>query len=110
MIDAERYYVNHEQELLAAIAALKVFRCYLLGEHFTLITDNIPNTYLATQPTLSRRQARWSEYLQRFHFSWVHKPGKVNVADPLSRNPNFKNLTVVLAVTNSQTQGSRGRN
>ena len=99
MTDAERNYVNHEQELLAAIAALKVFRCYLLGEHFTLITDNMPNTYLATQPTLSRRQARWSEYLQRFHFSWVHKPGKVNVADPLSRNPNFKNLTVVLAVT-----------
>ena len=33
--DPERNYVNHEQELLAVIVALKVFRCYLLGNHFT---------------------------------------------------------------------------
>ena len=108
MTDPERNYVNHEQELLAAIVALKVFRCYLLGNHFTLITDNKPNTYLDFQPTLSRRQACWSEYLQRFHFSWVHKPGKFNVADPLSRNPSFRTLSVVLAVaTRRQTQSRR---
>ena len=108
MTDPERNYVNHEQELLAAIVALKVFRCYLLGNHFTLITDNKPNTYLGSQPTLSRRQARWSEYLQRFHFSWVHKPGNFNVADPLSGNPSFKTLSVVLAVaTRRQTQALR---
>lgn len=53
MTKAEMNYVNHEQELLAVIAALRVFRCYLLGEHFTLVTDNMPNTYLDTQPTLS---------------------------------------------------------
>ena len=57
MIAPEMHYVNYEQELLAAIVALKVFRCYLLGNHFNLITDNKPNTYLDTQPTLSRRQA-----------------------------------------------------
>jgi hypothetical protein len=66
MNQAERNYVNHEQELLAVIAALKVFRCYLQSAHFTLVTDNMPNTHLATQPTLFRRQARWSEYLQRY--------------------------------------------
>jgi len=97
MTKAEMNYVNHEQELLAVIASLKVFRCYLLGDHLTLVTDNMPNTYLDTQPTLSRRQARWSEYLQRYNFTWVHRPGKQNVADPLSRNPSFK-LNVVLAV------------
>ena len=75
---------------------------------FTLITDNKPNTYLDSQPTLSRQRARWSEYLQRFHFSWVHKPGKFNVADPLGRNPSFKTLSVVLAVaTRQQTQALR---
>ena len=72
MTDAERCYVHHEQELLAAITALKVFRCYLLGNKFNLVTDDKPNTYLDTQPTLSRRRARWSEYLQRFHFNWVN--------------------------------------
>lgn len=73
----ERHYVNHEQELSAAIAALKVFCCYLLGNHFNPINSNKPNTYLDTQPRLSRRQARWSEYLQRFHLTWVQKIWKV---------------------------------
>ena len=36
---------------------------------------------------LSRRQARWSEFLQRFNFVWEYRPGRTNVADPLSRNP-----------------------
>ncbi|KAL0052364.1 hypothetical protein WJX82_000917 [Trebouxia sp. C0006] len=49
-------------------------RCYLLsGKQFNLVTDNRPNTFLQTQPILSRRQARWREYLQRFHFNWVHR-------------------------------------
>ena len=60
--------MKDEQELLAAIAALKVCRCYLLGNHFNLMTDNKPNTYLDTPPTLSWRTCHWSEYLQRFHF------------------------------------------
>ena len=68
-----------------------------MGAHFTLVTDNMPNTYLDTQPTLSRRQARWSEYLQRYNYTWVHRPGKHNVADPLSRNPSFRQLHAILA-------------
>ena len=32
--------------------------------------------------------ARWSEYLQRFHFTWEYKPGSTNsAADSLSRSP-----------------------
>ena len=100
MTSAERNYVVTEQELLATVEALRVFCCYLLsGQQFTLVTDNQPNTFLQTQPTLTRRQARWSEYLQRFHFNWVHRPGRHNVADPLSRNPSFLALNALLAVT-----------
>ena len=81
-----------------------VFRCYLLsGKQFNLVTDNMPNTFLQT---LSRRQARWSEYLQRFNFNWVHRAGRHNVADPLSRNPNFQHLNALLAVS---TRGSTGK-
>ena len=62
MVAAERNYVVTEQELLATVEALRVFRCYLLsGQQFNLVTDNKPNTFLETQPTLSRRQARWSD-------------------------------------------------
>ena len=102
MTDAERNYVNCEQELVTAILALKVFRCYLLGNPSTLITDNKSKTYLDSQTTLSCWQACCSDYLQRFHFSWVHKPGRFNVADPLSRNLSFTTLATRLAVTTRQ--------
>ena len=107
MTAAERNYVVTEQELLATIEALRVFRCYLLsGKQFSLVTDNRPNTFLQTQPILSRRQARWSEYLQRFNFIWVHRSGRHNVADPLSRNPEFKHLNALLAVTTRCSTGN----
>jgi hypothetical protein len=90
LIPAERNYTTTEQELLAVVHALKTWRCYLEGaKHpFVVRTDHNPLTFLPTQPELSRRQARWSEYLQRFHFTWEYKPGKVNMAaDALSRCP-----------------------
>ena len=52
------------------------------------MTDHCPNTYFKTQPTLSRRQARWSETFQQFQFEWEYRPGRINVADPLSRLPD----------------------
>ena len=108
MTAAECNYVVTEQELLATVEALCVFRCYLLsGKQFNLVTDNRPNTFLQTQPILSRRQARWSEYLQRFHFNWVHRAGRHNVADPLSRNTASKYLNALLAVVS--TRGSTGK-
>ena len=88
-IPAERNYPVTEQELLGVVHALKVWRCYLEGSKFTVITDHKPNTFLGTQPTLSRRQVGWSEYLQQFDFTWEYRPGKTNVADHLSRHPGF---------------------
>ena len=68
-VAAERNYVVTEQELLATVEALRVLRCYLLsGQQFSLVTDNKPNTVLETQPTLSRRQARWSGEFAAFPF------------------------------------------
>ena len=100
---AEHNYVVTKQGLLATVEALRVFRCHLLsGQQFILVTDNRPNTFLQTQPTLSRRQARWSEYLQRFHFSWVHRPGRHNAADLLSSNPSFLALNALLALSQGQ--------
>jgi hypothetical protein len=41
-----------------------------------------------TSRSLSRRQARWSEYLARFNFYIEHVPGIKNKADGLSRRPD----------------------
>ena len=88
-IPAEINYSTTEQELLGIIKALKEFRPYLEGgQHpVQLVTDHHPNTYLRTQPNLSRRQAGWSEYLERFNYTWEYVPGRLNVADPFSRAP-----------------------
>jgi hypothetical protein len=55
-----------EKEMLAVVHALRVWRCYLEGADFTVYTDHVSNTFFQTQPNLSRQQARWSEFLQRF--------------------------------------------
>jgi len=71
--DAELNHQTTEKEMLAVVHALRVWRCYLEGAEFTVYTDHVSNTYFQTQPNLSRRQARWSEFLQRFGaFEWKY--------------------------------------
>ena len=86
MNTAERNYRTHERELLAVIHALRTWRHYLAGQKFTVVTDHYSLQYLRTQPNLSKRQARWLDFIAEFNFDIVHKPGKSNVvADALSR-------------------------
>ena len=88
--DAETRYTTGEQELLAVVHALQIFRCSLEGPHVVkVITDHQPLTYLPTKTRLSGRQARWQGFLSRFRIEWVHRPGTINVADPLSRHPAY---------------------
>jgi hypothetical protein len=94
---AEVNYTTGEQELLGIIQALDEWRCYLEGSEMVLVTDHKPITYLDTQPHLSRRQARWVEKLARFNYTWKYRPGRVNVADPLSRSPALQ-LSIALCV------------
>lgn len=85
---AEYNYTTGEQELLGLIRALQVWRCYLEGApNCELITDHHPLVHLEKQPNLSRRQARWMEFLSRFPFVIRYAKGATNVADPVSRNP-----------------------
>jgi hypothetical protein len=83
---AELNYQTTEKEMLAVVHAFRVWRCYLEGAELTVYTDHVSNTYFQMQPSLSRRQARWLEFLQRFGaFEWKHHKGAKNVADALSR-------------------------
>ena len=86
MAPAELNYTVSEQELLAVVYALRTWRCYLEGcKGLVIVTDHKPNSYLTSQDMLSRRQSRWSEFLSRFDYELVYRPGRTNVADPLSR-------------------------
>ncbi|KAL0423509.1 UNVERIFIED_CONTAM: RNA-directed DNA polymerase [Sesamum radiatum] len=84
--DAELWYNTYEKEMMVVVHCLEAWRHYLLGTKFTVVTDNVANTYFKTQRKLSPKQARWQEFLGEFEFDWVHRPGKHNdVADALSR-------------------------
>jgi hypothetical protein len=71
------------------------WRCYLEGAEVTVHTDHHPLIHIQSQSSLSRRQARWMEFLSRFEpgLKWQYKPGKNNVADGVSRNPALAQAT-----------------
>lgn len=86
---AERNYTAAERETLAVIFSLKCWRIYLFN-HFELLTDNMTVVHLRTKPHLTKREARWVEFLADYHYSVHHKPGKENIADSLSRRPDLQ--------------------
>ena len=78
-------YTTGEQELLGVVHAMRSWLFDLEGVEFTMVGDHNPLTYLHTQPTLSRRQFRWSECLQTIEFRWGNTPVRAMVADSVSR-------------------------
>ncbi|GAQ93578.1 hypothetical protein KFL_016730010, partial [Klebsormidium nitens] len=69
-------------------ASRRIFRVYLYGRHFTLITDHEPLKWLMTNMRLTGMHARWAIILQEYDFEIAHRSGLKNLdADGLSRNP-----------------------
>lgn len=75
----ERNYPTHDLEMLAIIHALKLWRHYLLGCQFELITDHKSLKWIFTPPTLNMHQRRWVQLLQEYDFLIIYRPGKENV-------------------------------
>lgn len=87
MTPTQQNYPVHEQELLAIVAALGIWRHYLAGAEFELITDHESIKYIRTQRDLSKRQLRWLGVIEQFPFNPVYRKGCKNVvADGLSRS------------------------
>ena len=80
-------YSAKKIELLALKwAVTEKFRDYLIGTHFTVMTDNSPLAYLMKTKRLSALEQRWANALGIFDFDIQYRTGKSNVgADIMSR-------------------------
>jgi hypothetical protein len=92
MSESEVNYVTTDKENLALVHALRTWRCYLEGRKCTVETDHEAlKTLLNKEDPTNKRRNRWIELLANFEMDIIHKPGKQNKSDPLSRQ-NTQNL------------------
>ena len=64
-----------------------------MGREFMILTDHASLTHMQTQALLSRRQARWLDFLGEFKFEVLYIAGKKNVAYYFSHVPGYDTLT-----------------
>ena len=84
----ELNYDTHDKELLAIFEAFKHWRQYLEGSRtpVDVVTDHKNLEYFSTMKLLTRRQARWSEFLSQFNMVIRFCPGKLGAKpDALTR-------------------------
>ena len=60
---AERNYSATDREYVAIRSCLERWRHFLIGVHFKILTDHVALTYIQSSATVSRRNARWLEFL-----------------------------------------------
>ncbi|MBW0530679.1 hypothetical protein O181_070394 [Austropuccinia psidii MF-1] len=87
LLPAELNYEIHDKELLGILWALKLWRAFLLSlsDSFEVLTDHSSLQYFMSSKVLTRRQARWVEFLSEFHFSITYHPGRLaTLSDALS--------------------------
>ena len=89
LTDVERRYSQCEKEALAVVWACERAQIYLLGHHFTIVTDNraVCLIYGNASSRPPARIERWALRLTQFDYAIVHRPGNSNIADYYSRSP-----------------------
>src|SRR3984957_18255289 len=75
----ELNYDTHDKELLAIFEAFQKWRHYLKGSRspVDVVTDHKNLEYFSTTKLLTRRQARWSEFLSQFNLVIRFRPRKL---------------------------------
>ncbi|GJZ95205.1 putative reverse transcriptase domain-containing protein [Tanacetum coccineum] len=91
----EENYTTHDLELGAVVFTLRLWRHYLYGMKFVVITDHKILQYILNQKELNLRQRRWIKLLSDYDCEIRYHLGKANVvADALSRKERNMPLRV----------------
>ncbi|XP_041471762.1 uncharacterized protein K02A2.6-like [Lytechinus variegatus] len=86
LTDVERRYSQTEKEALGLVWACERFHPYLFGIEFQLVTDHKPlEVIYSPRSKPCARIERWVLRLQQYKYKVMHVPGKMNIADSLSR-------------------------
>jgi hypothetical protein len=91
--DAELNYEIYDKELLAIIACLKEWRAYCEGSRHkvTIYSDHKNLEYFNTSKVLTRRQARWMEFLSHIDFEIIYRKGSLMAKpDALTRRSELQ--------------------
>jgi hypothetical protein len=87
LLPSETKYPVTELEGLALYWAVKLFRPYIYGQKFTVITDHLPLVYIFKNKTHDGRFAKWIANLSGMHFEIKYRPGAKHAnVDALSRS------------------------
>ncbi len=104
MLPAELNYDIYDKELLAIHEGFKQWRAYLEGarHQIQVFSDHCNLQYFTTTKQLSRRQARWSEYLSSFDYTIYYRPGRLGAKpDALTRRADVYPKKADLADANA---------
>lgn len=89
----EQKYAQTEKEALALVYAMERFHYYIFGREVELVTDHKAlEVIFSPKAKPCARIERWVLRLQSYRYKVIYKPGKSNIADPLSRlaqSPNY---------------------
>jgi site-specific DNA-cytosine methylase/transposase InsO family protein len=89
----EANYTSYKGELLAVVYGMKIFRPYLIGRKFSLVTDHAPLKWLMTNYNHTGQYARWCLIMQEYDFEVHHRAGtRHQNADALSRLPSGQSV------------------
>lgn len=113
--DAQSRYSTVHKELLAAVWGITWFRSFLLGRPFYLVVDQKSLIYILSGKYKDTRVHRWAIELMEYDFQVIHREGKLNCADALSRirineeelTKDERQKTIFLVQTRSKTEKTR---
>lgn len=99
---AEMRYSQTEKEALALVWGPERFHHLVYGREFELITDHKAHEFIFSPKSKPcARIERWVLRMQAYKYKVIYRPGKENIADPLSRlscaSPTEESLVSLVA-------------